>query len=401
MTGVVLGPSTPAGGLRLRLYHVPIGAGQRLLRTWELESIPDQQVFRELVEETDSTAAEEAKELGWGTQRFTLSAETVNGAPLGSVALQYAATTLAVGEGSFLDSEPATRDGLVAMCMRNTNTAYQLVGDAYRTFLDVVNRRFAEYDKQQARTQATQDRSYEMLGELAEKRFEREVFAESKKKELEIELHKEVAQLDRSQMLTKLAMERLAPLIPALMNRVLGQGTVPAATTPREEVMAGILETLTEEQLASIQGVLNPSQMANLAMLFQDLQAARAGGKPGAAGPEAPAQNGRPSEETAYLAIEHIKKELLPWAIERIKEGQPLEPPTTLAKPTKIFHLFVGALSRQQYDELVNGDVAFNPAEKQAFVKLAETFKLVPSASKDATTKTNKEPGTGSGQAQK
>ena len=165
--------------------------------------------------------------------------------------------------------------------------------------------------------------------------------------------------------------------------------------------MAGILETLTEEQLASIQGVLNPSQMANLAMLFQDLQAARAGGKPGAAGPEAPAQNGRPSEETAYLAIEHIKKELLPWAIERIKEGQPLEPPTTLAKPTKIFHLFVGALSRQQYDELVNGDVAFNPAEKQAFVKLAETFKLVPSASKDATTKTNKEPGTGSGQAQK
>ena len=113
------------------------------------------------------------------------------------------------------------------------------------------------------------------------------------------------------------------------------------------------------------------------------------------------AQSGRPSDETAYRAIDQIKKNLLPWAMECIKASKPLTPPITLAKPVKIFHLFVGALSHQQYDELLAGDIPYNELERQAFVKLAETFKLVPSASKDATTKTNKEPGTGSGQAQK
>jgi hypothetical protein len=401
MTGVVLGPNTPAGGLRLRLYHVPIGGGQRLLRTWELECIPDQQAFRELVEETDSTAAEEAKELGWGTQRFTLSAETVNGAPLGSVALQYAATTLASGEGSFLDSEPASRDGLIAMCMRHTNMAFQIAENAHSNSQDFLIRFLLMAEKEKARSQEAQAKVYETRAQLADKAFEREVVAETKKKQLEIELHREVAQLDRSQMFTKLAMERLAPLIPAVMNRVFGQGTVPAATTSRDEMMAGIFETLTEEQLVGIQNVLNPGQMANLAMLFEELQAARTGRKTGAAGPEAPGQSGRPSEETAYLAIAHIKKDVLPWAIECIKEGKPLAPPITLSKPIRIFQLFMGNLSRQQYEELVNGDVAFNPAEKDAFVKLAETFNLVPLASKDATAKTNKEPGAGSGQARK
>ena len=94
----------------------------------------------------------------------------------------------------------------------------------------------------------------------------------------------------------KLGIERVAPLIPALMNRVLGQGTVPTATTPRDEMLAAIFETLTEEQMASLQNVLSPSQLANLAMLAQDLQAARGAGQPGAAGPGTPAQSGRPIE---------------------------------------------------------------------------------------------------------
>ena len=400
MTAVVFGPSTPAGGLRLCLSHAPID-GQRLLRTWELESIPEQQAFRDLVEEIDSTAAEEARELGLSTQRFVLRATSTEGRELGSLSLRYAATTSVSGEPGFLlDSEPATREGQVALSMRHTNTAFQLLGDGYRTILDVLNRRFAEQDRQLERSQEAQSKVYETMAELAEKRFEREVFAETKKKELEVELHREVAQLDRSQMLTKLAVDRVGPLVPALLNRLLGQGTVPAATTSREEMLTSIFETLSEEQLAGIQSVLNPSQMANLAMLFEDLQAARAGGKPGAAGPGAPTQNGRFSEETAYLAIAHIKKEVLPWAIDCIKEGKLLAPPTTLDKPIRIFNLFVGALSRQQYDDLLVGDVPFDQAEKDAFVKLAETFKLVPPASKDAAAKTNKEPGTGSGQAQ-
>jgi hypothetical protein len=374
MKGVVVGPGAPAGGLRLRLSHAPIDGGQRLLRTWELDSIPDQQAFRDLVEEIDSTAAEEAKELGRGMQRFTLTAETVDGALLGSVALRYAATTSVSGDsGSFLDSEPATGQGLVAMSMRQTNTAFQIAADAYRTFLDVVSRWTAQDAKDKARSQDTQDKFYDMMAKLADKHFEREVFAETTKKEMEMELHREIAQLDRSQMLMKLGIERVAPLVPAVLNRILGKGTVPAAPTPREEMMAGILETLSEEQLAGLQNVLTPSQLASLGMLFQDLRPGS-----GAAGPEAPAHDGRPSAETGFLALERIKRDLLPWAIEQIKAGQPLTPPISLATPTRIFKLLLGSISPQVYYDLISVDVAFNTDEREAFVKLAETFNLVP-----------------------
>ena len=55
MTGVVLGPGTPAGGLRLCLSHAPID-GQRLLRTWELDSIPEQPRHSGFGQRIDSTA---------------------------------------------------------------------------------------------------------------------------------------------------------------------------------------------------------------------------------------------------------------------------------------------------------------------------------------------------------
>ncbi len=396
LTAVVFGPSTPAGGLRLTLHHAPIDEGQRLLRTWELESIPEKEVFHDLVEGIDGEAAEDAKQLGWGGQRYVLGATAADGRALGSLTLRYSATTPTSGEsGAFLDSEPASARGQVALAMRHTDGAYRLLSDGYEKILDALSRRLGQQDQLLDKSMSMQNRIYDTMVDLAEKRFEREVFAETKKKELEIELHKEVAQIDRNQMLAKLAFDRVGPLLPGLLNRILGQGTVPAATTSREEVLASILESLTQEQFAGLQSVLNPSQLANLAMLIEELQAARAGRKPGAGGTEAPSQGGRFSEETAYLAIGHIKKDLLPWAIEQIRAGQPLTPPTTLAQRTRLFQLFLGALSRQQYDDLLVGENPFNKEERQAFVKLAETFNLVPPPVQGPAAKDQKGPGSG------
>ena len=106
------------------------------------------------------------------TQRFILRATSTEGRELGSLSLRYAATTSVSGEPGFLlDSEPATREGQVALSMRHTNTAFQLLGDGYRTILDVLNRRFAEQDRQLERSQEAQSKVYETMAELAEKRF--------------------------------------------------------------------------------------------------------------------------------------------------------------------------------------------------------------------------------------
>jgi hypothetical protein len=55
----------------------------------------------------------------------------------------------------------------------------------------------------------------------------------------------------------------------------------------------------------------------------------------------------------------------------------------------------LGALSRQQYDDLLVGENPFNKEERQAFVKLAETFNLVPPPVQGPAAKDQKGPGSG------
>ena len=73
-----------------------------------------------------------------------------------------------------------------------------------------------------------------------------------------------------------------------------------------------------------------------------------------------------------------IKRDLLPWAIERLRLAQPLDPPTEMATAIKIFTLLVKALPRDQYDRLITTDDPLTPAERTAFGRLAEHFNLAP-----------------------
>ena len=378
-TAVVFGPNAPAAGLRLTLHHASIDEAQRLLRTWDLDGIPQREDFHDLVEEIDQEAAEDASQLGWGVQRYVLRAATSEGREMGSLTLRYSANSPPSGEiGVFTDSEPATARGQVALAMRHTDGAYRLLGAGFGTILDSLNRRLGQQDALLEKMMGAQTRLYELMGEMADKRIEREVWAEAKKKEAEIDLHRQIAELDRRDMWTKMGFERLAPLIPVLLTKLGGKGTTPTQATPRDEVLAGIIETLTPEQFAGLQGTLNESQMAALMSLVADLQEVRSPGMatPSAQGTSSP--NCKPSEETGVLAIARIKQDLLPWAIERLRSAQPLDPPTEMATTMKIFKLFVTALPREQYDELVTKSGPLTPAERTAFAKLAEHLKLAP-----------------------
>ncbi len=378
-TAVVFGPSAPAGGLRLTLHHASIDEAQRLLRTWELDSIPQREDFNDLVEEIDREAAEDASQLGWGVQRYVLRATTSDGRELGSLALRYSANAAQSGElGAFVDSEPANARGQVALAMRHTDGAYRLLGAGFGTILDSLNRRLGQQDALLEKTMEAHSRLYELIGEMADKRIEREVWAETKKKEAEIDLHRQLSELDRRDMWTKMGFERLAPLIPVLLTKLGGKGAAPTQATPRDEVLAGIFETLTPQQFAVLQSALNDSQMAALMSLLADLQEVRSPGMATAPAGGTSSPNCKPSEETGVLAMARIKQELLPWAIERLKSAQPLDPPTEMAAAVKIFRLLVTALPREQYDELVTKNGPLTPAERTAFARLAQHLKLVP-----------------------
>jgi hypothetical protein len=379
LTAVVFGANAPAGGLRLTLHHASIDEAARLLRTWDLDALPQREEFDRVVEEIDREAGEDASQLGWGVQRYVLRAATTEGRDLGSLTLRYSANSSPSGElGAFIDSEPASARGQVALAMRHTDGAYRLLGAGFGTILDSLNRRLAQQDVLLEKMMSAQTRLYELMGEMADKRIEREVWAEAKKKEAEIELHRQIAELDRKDMWTKMGFERLAPLIPVVLTKLAGKDAAPTQPTPRDEVLAGIMESLTPQQFAGLEGTLNQSQMAALMSLVEDLQRTRSPVTATPCVPGTSSPNCKPSDETGVLAVARITRELLPWVTERLRSGQPLDMPTELATVTKIFKLLVTALPQQQYDELVTRDGPLSPIERAAFARLAVHLKLAP-----------------------
>lgn len=385
LTAVVFGPGAIAGVLILTLFQIAVDEGRRLLRTWRVEHTPERDDFQDLVDAIDGEAAEDANQMGLGTQHYVLMARDTEGHELGSLSLKYLPSQVLPGElGAPMESEPATHRGLAAMAMRHADAAYRTLIATISGLLNSSERRAATQEQIIARLTQFQIDKIELMDSLSGKQLEREILVEGKRKEAEVELHRELAKIDREQMWMKMGEERLAPLIPLVADHFLRKGAAPGAATPRDEMLAAVFDTLSPEQLAVLQQVLKPEQMANLVRVAEEIQAVRhptnaRGAEPGAQKPA------RFTDETAFLAVSKIKKDLLPWAIERVKEGQPLQPPAELDKVVHIFTLFVGALTPQQFDEFMSKDVPFNAEERTAFVKLADDLKLVPKGSAHAS----------------
>jgi len=378
MTAVVFGPGAPAGVIIFTLFQIAVDEGRRLLRTWKVEHVPERDDFQDLVDAIDGEAAEDANQLGLGTQHYVLMARDTDGQELGSLSLRYLPNQLLPGEpGTSIDSEPATHRGLAAMAMRHADAAYRMLAGMFMNIQTSNERGMAMKDRTIEKLMQFQLDKVELMDALSGKQLEREILVEGKRKEAEVELHRELAKIDREQMWMKMGEERIAPLIPLIADRILRKDGAPGATTTRDEMLAAVFESMTPEQIAGLQAVLKPEQLANLARLADEIQAARhaakaGGGEPGAQKPA------RFTDETAYLAVSRIREELLPWAAARVKEDQPLQPPPELEKVARIFTLFVGALTPAQFDEFMTKDVPFNIEERKIFVKLAEAFKVMP-----------------------
>jgi hypothetical protein len=397
MTAVVFGACAPVGVIVFTLFQIAVDEGRRLLRTWKVEHVPERDDFQDLVDAIDGEAAEDANQLGLGTQHYVLMARDPEGQELGSLSLRYLPNQLLPGEpGTAIDSEPATHRGLAAMAMRHADAAYRMLTGMFMNIQTSNERGMAMKDRTIEKLMQFQLDKVDLMASLSGKQLEREVLVEGRRKEAEVELHRELAKIDREQMWMKMGEERIAPLIPLIADRFLRKDAAPGATTMRDEMLAAVFESMTPEQVAGLQGVLKPAQLANLARIAEEIQAARhpakaGGGEPGAQKPA------RFTDETACLAVSKIKAELLPWAAARVKENQPLQPPPELAKVAQIFTLFVNALTAAQFDEFMTKEIPFDAEERKVFVRLAEAFKVVPKGAASGTAATD--PSTSSGGA--
>jgi hypothetical protein len=275
MTAIVFGKNSPRGGLRSALHHAGLDDDNRLLQTWDIETIPEREEFRELVSKIDEEAADDAAHLGGGVQRYVLSATTLEGRALGSLTLRYSGNNSSMEAGVYIDSEPATARGQVALSMRHADGAFRLLGAGFGTILDALNRRLGQQDVMIEKMMLNQTKNFELMADLADKKFEREVVADTKKKETELEFYRQVDQIDRTNRNTKLVVEQLLPLLPVVANRLFRKKGEANPTTPREDLLATLFDGMSAEQVQALRQILSPTQLANLMEVITDLFSAR------------------------------------------------------------------------------------------------------------------------------
>jgi hypothetical protein len=294
MAAIVFGTNAPSGGIRFTLHHAGLDEAQRLLRTWDIEAIPEREEFRELVAKIDEEAADDTAHLGWGVQRYVLSATTLEGRPLGSLSLRYSGNNTSMEAGSYLDTEPASSRGQIALSMRHTDGAYRLLGAGFGTILDALNRRLGQQDLMIEKMMLNQTKNFELMAELADKKFEREVLADRKKKEAELEFYREVDQIDRTNRNMRILLEQILPLLPVVTNRIFRKKGESIPTTSREDMLTTLFESMSSEQREALQQMLSPTQLASLMEILSDLFSARDG-----AGQQGPAPKAQASSRAS------------------------------------------------------------------------------------------------------
>ena len=313
-------------------------------------------------------------------QRYQARAYLKGNRELGSVALKYAPSLLGTDLMSPADSEPPNERGLVRMLMRQCDTAYGLLAAGYAQMNDTFARRLSQQDALLQCMVGGQVKQFEMMQDVAEKKLERDVMLDQQRRASELEVLRETKKLEQADTLWKYGIDQVGPLIPNILNRILRKDVFPEKTNPRDVMIADFLKSMTREQFAAVASVLSPAQVANLASLFEGLAF-----KP--TGPNSPAQpNGveAASEEALRCGLREIVTTLLPWARERLKVGESVDPTTAMPKETGTFKMVLKMLAPEDYDVLVNSNQVLEPEERQLFIKIAETLNLVPNTYRSA-----------------
>ena len=257
MTAQIYGPNRMPGGVVFTLRHAGLDEGSRLLRTWQVDTIPERDEFRDLVVEIDSAAQDDCEQLGWSTQRYLLMATSKQGKELGSLTLRYATSSLAE-PGITADSEPASPRGQVAQAMRFAEASQRTLQAGMGFIVETLSRRLTAQDQLIAEQMRTQQSYTEQINAMADRGLERETMADTKKG-AGARVHRTIAEIDHKHALFQFGIERVAPLIPLIGNRLFGKAPAKTAAAAHDRI-ASILGSLTPEQVAALQKVLTPEQ---------------------------------------------------------------------------------------------------------------------------------------------
>jgi hypothetical protein len=377
---LLFGPGAPQDVIDINLYHAGLDDAQRLLRNWKVEASPEKEQCHELVDEIDREAAQDAEQLGYGMQRYQVRAFIKGSREVGSLTLKYAPNPVGGELMSFADSEPSNTRGQLAMFMRHTDGAYRLLAAGYAQMNDTFTRRLGQQDELFERMSQNQMKVFEVMQELAEKKLERDVALDQQRRLSELETLKETKKIEQSAMLWNYGLSQVAPLIPNLLNKLLRKDILPETTTPQDMMLSNFFQSVSPEQLANMQKILHPEQIASLFSIHENLERKHAG----TAMASDPPADGHLSGEGLRAALRTVIELLLPWAAARAKAGESLDPTSAMPAETQLVKQLVKSLSPEDFQLLVTSDQILHAEERKLFVMIAEILGVIPAGPQKA-----------------
>ena len=215
----------------------------------------DDDWFAETLSAIDAAIADDADPLG-GVQTYVIFPFFEETDKPGS-RFTVRETSSTVEDPESIESEPATKTGLLAQLMRhneaNARTSALALGTILNT-LRTTNQRQAE--------------TIEKLLTDRQSNFETMERLKSEEVERSIVMKRE----ETSERMKGELFEKLALLLPIAVNKIAGKNLLPAKRTGTETVIQGLIESITPEQLAKLGEVMRPEQMAALLEVFQSMQ---------------------------------------------------------------------------------------------------------------------------------
>jgi hypothetical protein len=369
LTPLLYGPGS--GPWMILLSHASLDQALRLLRTWKVDAAPGrEQEFDELVQAIDQQGAADAEELG-GMQRYIVRAQA-RGRDIGSLTLRY---NLGPGpaEVAGADSEPASARGLVAQAQRHAEVSTRMLHQGFGSIVESQERRLAKQDEIIERLEQQHLAVISLQEGLLSQQHERDLAAAREESNLQTRQH---------------FLGMMKPLVPVILNRLLGSGVLTAAS-PRNALVDGLVGSITPEQFAGLASVLAPAQLAALKELIEGAAGeeeespatpAGSGPVPTDAGERAGSGAGKefvPLDGAAKAgAAMLLKQRLLPLLVERQRAGKPLFDPG--ADDWSLFLLVKRLVRSSTAEELDFVLAGLEPAEQDAVAALAKLLNVAP-----------------------
>lgn len=217
----------------------------------ETKSLTEDSYLETITLEIESACYDDAEGVG-GVQKYTIV--PLYGEKL-EAAGRYVLRVSASGDDSEgeIDSEPATKQGLVTQLMRHNEalmrTSIMATGNIISQQNRVISRQADHIENMMAKHF---DTTVELEG-LMSQRHERDL--EAKKAKFKMEQQKEI-------------FDKVSLLLPTVVNKITGKKLLQEKVTPKDMQLRELLGSLTPAQQQAIGQILRPEQMIALGDLY-------------------------------------------------------------------------------------------------------------------------------------